>query len=130
MEKNSKEIVISRDSLVIEIQEQFNVFYPFLKIEFSTKPKASSSVDFKKYKVSPESRLSKVTKAVFPIKLNVNSDRTIAEVEEDCWQLLGLSIRVCRKSGNVWNDISLTYNWSLESQNKAGEFISTEMSAA
>ena len=39
-------------------------------------------------------------------------------------------MQVFRKSGNIWNAISLTDSWTLESQNEAGEFISTEMSAA
>jgi hypothetical protein len=34
---------------------------------------------------------------------------------------------VSRKSGNVWNMISVTDGWTLESQNSAGEFISSQM---
>ncbi len=44
--------------------------------------------------------------------------------------MLGLYIQVFGKSGNVWNVISFTDSWTLESHNKAAEFISAEMAAA
>lgn len=117
MENNSKEITIDRDSLVINIQKEFTLFYPFLKIEFSSNTKRFHSSSFE-------------TENATNVKLNVNEDRTIAEIEKDCVELLGLFIQVFRKSGNVWNVISLTKSWTLQSQNLAGEFISTEMQKA
>lgn len=38
----------------------------------------------------------------------------------------GLSVLVFKKQENVWNALSLTKSWTLESQN-AAEFISAEM---
>ena len=128
MEENSKEIVINKDSLVIDIQSKFTSFYPFLKIEFLTKAKKYFS--FRNNKVNPESKISKITDSTFPVKLDVGPERTIVEIEEDCQALLGLTMQVSRKSGNVWNAISLTDNWTLRSQNEAAEFICTEMAPA
>ncbi|WP_018617442.1 hypothetical protein [Segetibacter koreensis] len=128
MDNNSKEIIITRDSIVVDIQKAFNLFYPYLKIEFSTSPKGVLSL--KKHSINPQNSIGKITNLTSTLKLNVDEDRTVAEIEKECRELLGLSIQVFRKSGNVWNVISLTDGWTLESQNKAGEFISTEMSAA
>ncbi|MDB5245641.1 MAG: hypothetical protein JWQ40_35 [Segetibacter sp.] len=128
MKPVSKELIISGYSVVRDIQKAFNSHYPFLKIEFSTNPKGVFSL--KKHMVSPESSMSKITHLPTPIQLNVAEYRTVAEVEKDCTEFLGLSMQVFRKSGNVWNVISLTDSWTLESQNNAGEFISTEMAAA
>ena len=116
------------DSLIIDIHNQFTLFYPYLKIEFFAKPTGVYSL--KKQTVNPATTISKLTGLAGEVKLNVAEDRTVAQVEKDFREQLGLSIQVCRKSGNVWNAISLTDSWTLESQNKAGEFISTEMSAA
>src|SRR4051794_17951006 len=127
MEQISKEIIITSAILVIDIQKQFTLFYPFLKIEFFAKPNAISSL--KKHTVNSATSISKLTSLPATVKLNVAEDRTVAQVEQDFREQLGLSIQVFRKSGNVWNAISLTDSWTLESQNKAGEFISTEMSA-
>lgn len=127
METINKEIRITRNSLVTDIQQAFTLFYPFFKIEFSKNEKEHPS---KSYKVNSESSIGKITTITAAAELNVDDDRTVAEVEKDCRELFGLSIQVFRKSGNVWNVISLTNSWTLRSQNMAGEFISTEMSAA
>lgn len=126
MEKISKEILITGDSLLTDIGQQFSLFYPFLKIEFSKK----NIFHFKKNKLQPGVRIKQLTTLATPVKVNVDNNITIAELEKMFSNLLHLSVQVFRKSGNVWNAISLTDSWTLESQNKAGEFISTEVTAA
>jgi hypothetical protein len=127
MQKNIKEITITSDSKVRDVQKEFEAYYPFLKIEFS---KNNSQVFSKSHKVNPENSVIKSSLVPVLVKLNLDEERTIAEVESDCYELLGLCIQICRKSGNVWNAISITNNWTLQSQNVAGEFISTEMQKA
>lgn len=109
----------------MDVQRAFNLHYPFLRIEFSKKedyfPNAKSR------KVNPDNHINAIAELKAPTKVNVESTRTIAEIAREFADLLGVYIRVSRKSGNVWNVISLTDSWTLESQNKAGEFISTEM---
>ncbi len=128
METVRKQIVISSDSIVIDIQKAFSSYYPFLKIEFYKKEKHLLS--YKINKVNPGSLIFQIIEVRATVKVDVENNRTIAEIEKDFTDLLGLSIQVFRKSGNVWNVISLTDSWTLESQNNAGEFISTEMAAA
>ncbi|MCW3110780.1 MAG: hypothetical protein JWQ09_5286 [Segetibacter sp.] len=127
MQKDIKEITITGATKVRDVQKEFASFYPFLKIEFS---KNEHGVFFKNHKVNPENSVIKSGHLAVRVKLNVDEERTIAEVEKDCHELLGLSIQICRKSGNVWNAISITNSWTLQSQNMAGEFISTEMQKA
>ncbi|MCW3114980.1 MAG: hypothetical protein JWR18_3376 [Segetibacter sp.] len=124
MQKDFKEISITGATKVRDVQKEFASFYPFLKIEFS---KNEHGIFSKNHKVNPENSLIKSGHSPLHVKLNVDEERTIAEVERDCHELSGLSIQICRKSGNVWNAISITNSWSLQSQNMAGEFISTEM---
>ncbi|MEO6489743.1 MAG: hypothetical protein ABIO04_07385 [Ferruginibacter sp.] len=64
-----------------------------------------------------------------PIKISIDDTRTIAQVSDDFEKALGFSIEVLRKSGNVWNVISVTKGWTLENQNSAGRFISMEMAS-
>ena len=122
MQKDIKEIIITSDTKVKDVQKNFSSFYPFLKIE--------SQRFSKNQKVDPDNLISKNLHLLGSVKLNVDEERTIAEVENDCQELLGLSIQIFRKSGNVWNAISITNSWTLQSQNTAGEFISTEMQKA
>ena len=128
MKANSKEIKITSDSLVMDIQKSFNLFYPYLKVEFSTNPQGILSL--KNHVVTPETNVGKITKIPASVTIDLNEDRTIYEIEQDFAKQLGLLLQVFRKSGKVWNEISLTDTWTLDSQNKAGEFISTEMAAA
>jgi hypothetical protein len=124
----SKEIIISSDSFILDIQQAFNFYYPFLRIEFAEKVKDSSP--YKNRKISSSSLVRQIAELVVPAKINIEGERSVAEIEKDFKDLLGLQLKVYRKSGNIWNLISVTENWTLESQNKAGEFISIEMAAA
>lgn len=124
METINSEIVLNPDSLITDIQSQFSSFYPFLKIEFSKNNSAFSGknlIENTAYRIKDLSNLST------PEKINVDKTRTVAEIAGDCMIRLGLTIQVLRKSGNVWNLISLTDSWTLESQNNAGAFISKEI---
>ncbi|QEC70074.1 hypothetical protein FRZ67_23235 [Panacibacter ginsenosidivorans] len=126
MTNQAREILITEDTLVSDIQEIFSSFYPFLKIEFSKLQSNSQSLQ-KSRKVLPQDSIKNITNAMMPVKLRIENKRTIAQVEDDCIQQLGLLVQISRKSGNVWNTISLTENWTLEEQNNAGKFISSEM---
>jgi hypothetical protein len=128
MENNNKQIIMTGNSLLIDIQKHFNIVYPFLKIEFCTNSKGI--FPSKKHLVNPQSPLSMVSGLSNEVTLHLDDDRTVAEIETDCRELLEVSSQVYRKSGNVWNVISLTDNWTLRSQNNAAEFISTEMAPA
>jgi hypothetical protein len=122
----AKEILIDENSLVVTIQEAFNGFYPFLKIEFLKQLNNNNHLQ-KTRKILPQDSIKEITNAVMPVKLNLENKRTITQVGNDCKQLLGLSVQVSRKSGNIWNLITLTDSWTLEEQNDAGKFISSEM---
>lgn len=120
------EIVISGDSLIMDIQQQFSMLYPYLKIEFFKKNNKTSP-SAKLSAASPQNKIKELTNLETPQKLNVGNTRTVAEIASDFYKQIGLSVLLFRKSGNIWNTISLTEGWTLENQNKAGEFISTEM---
>lgn len=127
METINSEIVLKPDSLISDIQSQFNSLYPFLKIEFL---KNNSPTSGKSLIVNTIYRLKDLSNFSTTQKINVDKTRTVAEIAADCINKIGLSVQVLRKSGNVWNLISLTDSWTLENQNDAGAFISSEMAGA
>jgi hypothetical protein len=121
-----KEILVKNDGLLRDIQEMFTGHYPFLQIDFfeigqdlkllrSTKIDSGTSLKQLKYCNGTN-------------KININSYRTVAEISHEMENVLGVLVQVSRKSGNIWNIISVTAGWTLKSQNAAGEFISSEMS--
>ena len=109
MKTNNNEIVLKTETLIRDIQMQFNSFYPFLKIEFL---KNSGMVSGKNLHLNSQLCLNEVSEIISTLEMNVDKNRTVLQIAEDC-KKIGLFIQVLRKSGNVWNVISLTDNWTL-----------------
>ena len=95
-------IVINKNSTVEMVQQQFNEQYPFLKIVF----------------------LKNIGGFTHRASIRMDPKRTVAELEKDFKQEAGVSIKIYRRSGNVWVESTLTSEWTLEQQNKEGEQIS------
>ena len=125
METNNKEILINKDRHLIDIQTVFTACYPFLRIEFIQIEKDVKSL--KRIVIDPLTSLKQLTILDAPIKIDINKNRTVSEVSNDFEKSLRAIVQVSRKSGNVWNMISVTDNWTLQSQNTAGEYICSEM---
>lgn len=123
MELN-RTIHISNNSLVKDIQSEFSTWYPFLKIEFLAKkinPKSSRMPS-----LEPHFQLKQLAE-ILPGEIDINGNRTVEEVTNDIQDILPVLVQMSRKSGNVWNAISISHEWTLQSQNTAGEFISSQM---
>lgn len=125
MELKNKEILINNESLLVDIQEAFSARYPFLKIDFLETD--ATARNLKSTKIDPRTSVKKMTNAGSAYKIDINDRRTVAEISHEFEHKLGVIVQVSRKSGNVWNVISITEGWTLETQNSAGEFISSEM---
>lgn len=125
MDIKSREILINKDSLLMDIQCYFSALYPFLKVEFFES--AHTTGMLKSTKIDPRTSIKKITKMGLMCSIDINNSRTVSELSHDFQHKLGVIVQVSRKSGNVWNAISLTEGWTLEDQNAAGEFISSEM---
>lgn len=122
MNTNKKEILITSDSVLRDIQNTFAAYFPFLKIEFLQTDKRSKSS--RSITINPNTSLKNLNSLQ---KINIDNTRTVSEVANDLKTALGFPVEISRKSGNVWNVISVTNGWTLESQNSAGKFISSEM---
>lgn len=125
METFKKEISLNNETFLIDIQKSFNAYYPYLKIEFwepkKTFLKPGNKNNYNSMQVKDVTYISE------PMAIDVSADHTINQVIKDFKKNSGTNIEVYRKSGNVWNVITLTDSWTLESQNNAGKFISCEM---
>ncbi|MBS1915339.1 MAG: hypothetical protein JST87_03620 [Bacteroidetes bacterium] len=119
------QLQIDKKSSLGSIQKEFNTFYPFLKIEFFKR----IPVDQPLYKTElfsvNESR--KYLDGFYDgtTSIDIGRKRTVMDVEKDFEQMLGLSARIYRKSGNVWVETTLTNDWPLGEQNEEGREISS-----
>ncbi|MEO8960476.1 MAG: hypothetical protein ABI325_01255, partial [Ginsengibacter sp.] len=56
--------------------------------------------------------------------IDIDKSRTVAELEKEMYEKLGVAMQVSRKSGNIWLETSFTDDRTLELQNEQGEVMS------
>ncbi len=125
MNPGDKKIEITSTSRWSDIQSTFSSHYPFLKIELTETEKGIKKKRI--FKVDAEICINNITKLKEPCIIDLDSTRSISQLVQDFATMLGIRVDVLRKSGKVWNLISLTGLWTLESQNEAGKFICSQM---
>jgi hypothetical protein len=108
-------LYISEDTRIGKIKTDFNANYPFLKIDFSKGNSAGKA---------RADELEKLNAAKKIENIDINKQRTVAQLKKDFKEIFGLTAEVFRKSGNVWIETTLTDDWTLEQQNREAEFIS------
>ena len=116
---------ISEDSLIKEVQEEFNRVYPFLKIEFFDKAHGYRQPSAGNFRFDPKQRIMEAGKKGFRKgDIELGDKMTVYELEKKLQDLFCLSAQVMRKSGNIWLETTMTDNWTLKEQNEHGKEIS------
>lgn len=111
---------IDTNITVTDIQRDFNKKYAYLKIEFFKHPHEIKKASPKADQVNPSDLLIKYLTNGHSNTIDISGERTVAMVEKDFWDKLGLSAQIFRKSGNLWIETSLTDDWTLARQNDEG----------
>jgi hypothetical protein len=106
------------------IQEEFNQAFPYLKIEFFSKPHGSGAPSSKKLMKSSSKTLGECRTVHNKGSITISPELTVDELEQRFMDVYGLSIQVFRKSGKVWLETSITDGWTLEKQNEQGKELS------
>ena len=108
-------ILIDSGRTLGDIQKEFNLSYPFLKIEFFKNTDSNGLV--RREKLGDDYRLTNGS----AIAIDIGKQRKISEVKNDFFETADLIAQIYRKSGNVWIETSHTNHWLLEQQNFEGE---------
>lgn len=117
-------LAIDEHTTIKEVQKEFTEVYPFLKIEFYKKPHEEKELSDKKYRLAPDKVLSKEGNAFKSAKIDIDKSKTVADLEKEMYEKLGVAMQVSRKSGNIWLETSFTDDRTLELQNEQGEVMS------
>ena len=128
MENDKREIAVNSESLLSDIQDAFSICYPFLLMEFFRKSR--SLAPLRQIRLEPLGNIKALDDPAASHVIDVGSLRTVAEVAQEIAGITGAVVKISRKSGSVWNVISLTDGWTLERQNAAGEYISRLMAGS
>src|SRR5215471_17977710 len=119
------QLKIYGERMIKEVQRDFSLAYPFLKLEFFK----NGLIRRERYAVHtrlPEN--VKVKEAWFRKKeesvLELNNSMTVLQLENALMDRYSLSAQVYRRAGNLWLETTLTDNWSLKQQNDHGQELS------
>ena len=117
-------IQISDQRKIQAIQEEFSGQFPWLKLEFFSRPHKIGAPSPKRELVSPlrtlgESRVTHKSGTII-----ITPSMTVSDLEQAFLEIYGLSVQVFRKSGKTWLETTVTDNWTLEHQNTQGKMLS------
>lgn len=120
------ELHIKNQMTISELQKQFSVEFPYLKIEFFDIPHTSSN-KLTKAHLFPAGRLLGVCRKMRNEGIIIiNPEDTVEKLENIFWNEYGLSAEVFRRSGNLWIETSLSNSWTLKLQNEEGKAMSND----
>lgn len=118
---------IDNDKQIATLQEEFNQFFPFLRLEFYAGDLDYTKPSSKKIKVENNRTIGECRKEVSSGTVTIFPEMSVADLEDIFRYSFAMSVQVLRKSGNVWLETNHTDTWSLEEQNRQGELVSAHL---
>lgn len=118
-------IKINSSKKIAAIQAEFNALFPYLKLEFFSKPHPAGAGSAKRF-IEPTTKTLGEFKTFHSDKkeITITPAMTVEELEHNFRNIFGLPVQVFRKSGKVWLETTVTDGWTLEEQNHQGEALS------
>ena len=118
------ELHINDKITVRELQQQFGVGFPYLKLEFFDIPPTFNGLP-KSHMYPNHKALGSCRKKHNEGTIEIHPRMTVQKLEETLWNEFGLSTEVFRKSGNLWIETTLSDSWTLTRQNDEGRAFSS-----
>jgi hypothetical protein len=118
-------INIHDNRVITEIQQEFTAQFPYLKLEFFSKPHATGYGTSKRFLKTSVKTIGECRKIHDTGDFIIKPEMTVADLEQQFRDLYGLNVQLFRKSGNLWLETSVTDVWTLQKQNDQGEALST-----
>lgn len=120
---------INASTTIADVQTDFSQEFPYLKVDFFTRPHDVGESTWSKYMVfNNQERFGKLT--AFKgndMPFEYNSAMTVADFEQNFQRHFGLGVQVFRKSMSTWLITSSTDNWTLAAQNAQGQESATTL---
>jgi hypothetical protein len=111
-------IIISKDRYIDDIKAEFNMVFPYLKIDFKADITLPSSLRSKR--TGGKLRLGDIQKDNLEGVIIFDENNSIKQIAQNFAEHFGLKTNFYRKSGNLWLEIKATGDWSLRQQNESG----------
>ncbi|WP_235296427.1 hypothetical protein [Portibacter marinus] len=104
-----------------QIKTEFQTIFPNLKIEFYRKKHETYQGSKDELKINQDMELEKLNPMLLNGEIDIDSEMTVAELENAFENKFGLHIQVYRKSGEQWMQTSITDHWTLAKQEMKSE---------
>lgn len=117
-------IAINDHRKIFAIQEEFNTTFPYLKLEFFSKPHKPGGASPKTLIKNNSITLGECRTVHHKGDITIIPEMTVFDLEQNLSDVYGLGVQVFRKSGKTWLETTVTDNWTLAEQNKQGEDLS------
>jgi hypothetical protein len=117
-------ITINDNRKIFAIQEEFSKLFPYLKLEFFSKPHAAGGGSPKKLVKHNSKTLEECRTIHTEGNITITPNMTVADLEQAFADVYGLSVQVFRQSGRVWLETTVTDGWTLQEQDKQGSALS------
>lgn len=114
---------ITKTRKIYEIQNEFNSYFEYLKIEFCTKPDDFPDSFGSRFIMNTNKRLSDVSNSLAEKTISLTCTMPVNELKRIFENEIGIPVKILRKSGVGWHDTSLTHEWSLGKQNQYGSLL-------
>lgn len=115
---------IHHDDTLELVQRSFSAEFPYLKLEFFTRPHDKGRPTEKQFMLNSKRTIDSCNPKLADAIVMIPTAMTVQELEGVFQQRLGLYIQVFRKSGRVWLETTATDDWSLFKQNEQGQELS------
>src|SRR6185503_19991469 len=118
-------IRISDKKKISSLQEEFNKAFPYLRLEFFTKPHHNLNGSARQYLISESHKTIGECRKVHNSRyISITPAKSVSSLEQIINDVFGLFVQVFRQSGRVWLETTRTDDWTLAEQNKQGEELS------
>jgi len=114
-------MLITDQKKLIEIQEEFQNEFPYLKIEFYKHRHETGEGSPEKEILDSNLTIGSVRSKKTSGDLQIDKDIKVGAFEKSFFERYGLNVQVFRKSGRIWLQTISTDEWTLEAQNLKGE---------
>lgn len=120
-------IEIHDNKTVSDIQDKFNTFFPFLKIEFYGHPHHwyEDSLEMDAYPTNK--KIEEIRKKHAHGDLEIHSWNKTGDLEQTFRKKFGLNVQVFRMEGDSWIQTAGTDKLDLVEQNEIGKNVTTEI---
>ena len=120
---------INKSTTIAEVQTEFSKLFPFLKIEFFTRPREADGSLWSKHMVFNH---NKTMDEVGQLKadnntIEISPSMTVNAFEQNLQKDFGLSVQVFRKSMGTWIATTESDSWTFAVQNEKGEEAATNI---